>query len=48
MSTIGLIEHEDILLDLASLALSHLDHDNADIAASLAREALGSTRPVPL
>jgi len=35
VSTIGLIEDEDILLDLASLALSHLDHDNADIAPYL-------------
>jgi regulator of sirC expression with transglutaminase-like and TPR domain len=33
--TIGLIEDEDILLDLAALALSHLDHDNADIAPYL-------------
>jgi hypothetical protein len=31
-----LIEDEDILLDLASLALSHLDHDNRDY-----REARG-------
>ncbi len=37
VSTIGLIEDEDILLDLASLALSHLDHDNADIAPYLAK-----------
>src|SRR5262249_18989837 len=35
VSTIGLIEDEDILLDLASLALSHLDHGNADIAPYL-------------
>ena len=35
VSTIGLIEDEDILLDLASLALSHLDHDDADIAPYL-------------
>lgn len=31
-AAIGLIEDEDILLDLASLALSQLDHENADIA----------------
>jgi regulator of sirC expression with transglutaminase-like and TPR domain len=35
VSTVGLIEDEDILLDLASLALSHLDHDKADIAPYL-------------
>lgn len=35
VATIGLIEDEDILLDLASLALSHLDHDNTDIAPYL-------------
>jgi regulator of sirC expression with transglutaminase-like and TPR domain len=35
MSSIGLIEDEDILLDLASLALSHLDHENTDIAPYL-------------
>jgi len=35
VSTIGLIEDDDILLDLASLALSHLDHDNVDIAPYL-------------
>src|SRR3546814_5278104 len=33
--TIGLIEDEDILLDVASLALSHLDHENTDIARYL-------------
>jgi len=32
IAAIGLIEDEDILLDLASLALSQLDHENADIA----------------
>jgi regulator of sirC expression with transglutaminase-like and TPR domain len=37
VSTIGLIEDEDILLDLAALALSHLDHDNPDIAPYLAK-----------
>lgn len=31
-AAIGLIEDEDILLDLASLALSQLDHENANIA----------------
>ena len=36
VATIGLIEDEDILLDLASLALSHLDHENMDIARYLA------------
>jgi regulator of sirC expression with transglutaminase-like and TPR domain len=35
VSTIGLIEDEDIQLDLASLALSHLDHANTDIAPYL-------------
>ena len=32
IAAIGLIEDEDILLDLASLALSQLDHENANIA----------------
>lgn len=36
VASIGLIEDEDILLDLASLALSHLDHENTDIAPYLA------------
>ncbi|GLQ53306.1 transglutaminase-like domain-containing protein [Devosia nitrariae] len=35
VATIGLIDDEDILLDLASLALSHLDHENTDIAPYL-------------
>lgn len=35
VATIGLIEDEDILLDVASLALSHLDHENIDIAPYL-------------
>ena len=35
VAAIGLIEDEDILLDLASLALSHLDHQNTDIAPYL-------------
>jgi regulator of sirC expression with transglutaminase-like and TPR domain len=35
IASIGLIEDEDILLDLASLALSHLDHENSDIAPYL-------------
>lgn len=35
IAAIGLIEEEDILLDLASLALSHLDHEKADIARYL-------------
>jgi regulator of sirC expression with transglutaminase-like and TPR domain len=35
VASIGLIEDEDILLDLASLALSHLDHENTDIAPYL-------------
>lgn len=35
IAAIGLIEDEDILLDLASLALSHLDHENMDIARYL-------------
>jgi hypothetical protein len=35
VATIGLIEDEDILLDVASLALSHLDHENTDIARYL-------------
>jgi regulator of sirC expression with transglutaminase-like and TPR domain len=35
IATIGLIEDEDILLDVASLALSHLDHGNMDIAPYL-------------
>lgn len=35
VATIGLIEDEDILLDVASLALSHLDHANTDIAPYL-------------
>lgn len=35
VATIGLIEDEDILLDLASLALSRLDHANSDIAPYL-------------
>jgi regulator of sirC expression with transglutaminase-like and TPR domain len=37
VASIGLIEDEDILLDLASLALSHLDHENTDIAPYLKR-----------
>jgi len=37
VATIGLIEDEDILLDLASLALSHLDHETTDIAPYLER-----------
>lgn len=37
VATIGLIEDEDILLDLASLALSHLDHESTDIAPYLER-----------
>ncbi|MGV2495357.1 transglutaminase family protein [Pelagerythrobacter aerophilus] len=35
VAVIGLIEDEDILLDLASLALSHADHENTDIARHL-------------
>lgn len=35
VAAIGLIEDEDILLDVASLALSHLDHEKADIARYL-------------
>ncbi|GGC76111.1 transglutaminase-like domain-containing protein [Chelatococcus reniformis] len=35
VASIGLIEDEDILLDLASLALSHLDHESTDIAPYL-------------
>jgi regulator of sirC expression with transglutaminase-like and TPR domain len=35
VATIGLIEDEDILLDLASLAVSHLDNENTDIAPYL-------------
>lgn len=35
VATIGLIDDEDILLDLASLALSHLDHENTDVAPYL-------------
>jgi regulator of sirC expression with transglutaminase-like and TPR domain len=35
IASIGLIEDEDILLDLASLALSHLDHKKTDIAPYL-------------
>jgi hypothetical protein len=34
-ATIGLIEDTDIRLDLASLALSHLDHESTDIASYL-------------
>lgn len=37
VTSIGLIEDEDILLDLASLALSNLDHENTDIAPYLER-----------
>jgi hypothetical protein len=37
VATIGLIEDEDILLDQASLALSHLDHESTDIAPYLER-----------
>ncbi|WP_157016887.1 transglutaminase family protein [Mesorhizobium xinjiangense] len=37
VGTIGLIEDGDILLDLASLALSHLDHENTDIGPYLER-----------
>jgi regulator of sirC expression with transglutaminase-like and TPR domain len=33
--SIGLIEDEDILLDLAALALSHLDHEHTNIAPYL-------------
>jgi regulator of sirC expression with transglutaminase-like and TPR domain len=32
VAAIGLIEDEDILLDVAALALSHLDHEHSDIA----------------
>jgi regulator of sirC expression with transglutaminase-like and TPR domain len=35
ISAIGLIEDEDILLDIASLALSQLDHENTDITRYL-------------
>jgi regulator of sirC expression with transglutaminase-like and TPR domain len=35
VASIGLIEDEDILLDLASLALSHLDHEKTDISPYL-------------
>lgn len=35
IAAIGLIEDEDILLDLAALALSQLDHENTDIARYL-------------
>lgn len=35
IASIGLIEDEDILLDLASLAISHLDHENTDIGPYL-------------
>lgn len=35
-AVIGLIEDEDILLDLASLALSHLDHERTDLGPYLA------------
>ncbi|HVU31212.1 MAG TPA: transglutaminase-like domain-containing protein [Sphingomicrobium sp.] len=31
VAAIGLIEDEDILLDIAALALSHLDHEHSDI-----------------
>jgi regulator of sirC expression with transglutaminase-like and TPR domain len=31
VAAIGLIEDEDILLDVAALALSHLDHEHSDI-----------------
>lgn len=37
VETIGLIEDEDILLDPASLALSHLDHESTDIGPYLER-----------
>ncbi|SBV32340.1 conserved protein of unknown function [uncultured Sphingopyxis sp.] len=36
ITAIGLIEDEDILLDLGALALSHLDHASADMAPYLA------------
>lgn len=35
VASIGLIEDEDILLDLASLALSHLDHEKTDVSRYL-------------
>lgn len=35
VASIGLIENEDILLDLAALALSHLDHESTDLAPYL-------------
>lgn len=36
VATIGLIEDEDILLDIAALALSHLDHASTNVARYLA------------
>jgi hypothetical protein len=48
VSTIGLIEDEDILLDLASLALSHLDHDNADIAPYLEKRPKWTRAALPI
>lgn len=39
VASIGFIEDEDILLDLASLALSHLDHENGYLP--LSRKARG-------
>jgi hypothetical protein len=38
VGTIGLIEDQDILFDLASLAPSHPDHESTDIAPYLGRD----------
>jgi hypothetical protein len=40
VATIGLIEDEDILLDLASLALIHLDHESTDIVPYLGHRCI--------
>jgi hypothetical protein len=38
VATIGLIQDEDILLDMASLAVSHLDHEISPLSRKARRD----------